>query len=122
MAGCKSPDTSSPQDVTAPRIALNLKTDLMTIKADNASLLKIIKELNEQHEIDVVVPQLSKDRKVSVNITNMPVNEALSQLIPHDLKYYFKAKNMEIKIPGNTGDKKADAPPPKKIRNSANQR
>ncbi|MBU1168406.1 MAG: hypothetical protein KKD44_02470 [Proteobacteria bacterium] len=108
IAGCKSRSTPAPPGVTPPRINLDLKTGLLTIKAEKASLFKIIKELNEQHELDVVVPQLSKDRTVSVDISDMPVNEALSQLIPHDLKYYFQAKNMEIKIPGKTGDKKAD--------------
>src|SRR5210317_1812709 len=92
---------------TVSHLQVDQRTGHISIKAEEASLFQIIKTLKEKHQVEVIVPNMSDDRIVSANISDKPLDEGLAMLIPADLKYYFRAREIEAAIPGNTGDKEA---------------
>jgi hypothetical protein len=107
ILSCQTTVPPGTKDHSAYTIKVTPETGRISIKTQKASLFTIIRELKEKHQIEVIIPNLSDDRVVTVDISDKPIHEGLAMLIPEDLKYRFRTKDIETVIPGTTGGKKA---------------
>lgn len=117
IVNCQTVAPPETKDDSAYSLTLAPATGYISIQAKKASLFEIIRELKEKHQIEVILPNVSEDRIISVDIVDKPLHEGLAALIPKDLKYRFSTKDIETVIPGSAGDKKA---PVTQIRKSKN--
>ena len=97
-----SPDeTKSGQGEWA--LDVDFETGLMTLLANEASLLGILRELNTEFQIDVIVSNLA-DIRVTVDIVSVPLDEGLATIIPTDSRFHFRVEGRDITIDGKSGD------------------
>ncbi len=82
---------------------VDLETGSMTLLANEASLLGILKELNTEFQIDVIVSKLA-DIRVTVDIDSVPFDEGLASIIPTDSRFHFRVEGRDIAIEGKLGD------------------
>ncbi len=76
---------------------VDLETGSMTLLANGASLLGILKELNTEYQIDVIVSKLA-DIRVTVDIDSVPLDEGLATIIPTDSRFHFRVEDEDIAI------------------------
>ena len=76
---------------------VDLETGSMTLLANEASLLGILKELNTEFQIDVIVSKLA-DIRVTVDVENVPLEEGLTALIPTESRFHFRVEDADIAI------------------------
>jgi len=89
---CTRPTPPIEQEKGITKLDFDRTTGNLTLKANEASLFMILQQLNEKHQIDVTVPDLTADQVVTANIVNAPLNDALTQFLPPESRFYFTVK------------------------------
>jgi hypothetical protein len=92
-------------------LAMDREAGRITLLAREASLFEIIRRLEAEQGVRIVVPDLTNDRRVTVTLDGVPLQEGLRALIPDDIDFRFEPKELEVAIPGNTGTKQAPEKP-----------
>lgn len=100
--------SASPIPVVSARqgewmLAVDPSTGVMTLNANEASLLGILSELKEKYRVDVIVPNLT-EQTVTADIQNVPLANALATFLPSDSRFHFSAE-VEVAIRPRLGDK-----------------
>jgi hypothetical protein len=94
------------------QLDFNRDSGTLTLRAEDVSLVAILKQLKEKEGIEVVVPNLT-DRKVSANVTNASLPEVLRQILPYGTRFHFTVREAELRLPAHTGNKKPGYVQPK---------
>jgi hypothetical protein len=88
--------------------SLELKVDrkkgVMSIKATNQPLSKILEMLNDQEGIKVEVAEFT-ERNVTASISKQPIARVLEQLLGGDARYSITSHRGDLIIPGLSGNK-----------------
>tara|TARA_A100001037_G_scaffold1085_1_gene940 strand:+ start:8959 stop:10293 length:1335 start_codon:yes stop_codon:yes gene_type:complete len=82
---------------------VDLETGFMTLLANEASLLEILRELKTEYQIDVIVSKLV-DIRVTIDIDSVPLDEGLATLIPSDSRFHFRVEGRDLLIEGKPGE------------------
>jgi hypothetical protein len=93
------------QTVQIRRVEFDKKSGNLTMQVDGVRLSELLRLLREKHGVDVVVPNLV-DQKVTANILNTPLPEALKRLLPADSRFHFTTRDVEAEWAAATGPKK----------------
>lgn len=94
------------------KLDFNRDSGTLTLQAEGVSLVAILNQLKEKHRIEVVVPNLT-DRVVNANLTNVALADALKQILPYGTRFHVIARDVELRLPANTGNKKPGHVQPK---------
>jgi len=71
----------------------------LTLYAEDASVLDILRLLREKHGVDVVVPGL-EDARVSVTLKQVRLDDALRRILPEGARFHFDAGEAELELEG----------------------
>jgi hypothetical protein len=103
--------TSGAQDRGLRRLDFDPATGNLSIEADGVPLSTILGQLRAKHRIEVAVPDMT-EQSITVKV-DAPLAEALARLLPGGTRFHFTAEGRELKMSGQTGDKKYGRPEPK---------
>jgi hypothetical protein len=87
------------------RLEFERATGKLTLRAERASLLGILRQLREQYQIEVTVPGLAES-KVTAEIDDVPLRDALRQFLPRDSRFFFSVKDLDLSLAGGGGVRK----------------
>jgi hypothetical protein len=86
------------------RLDFDRATGRLSLQAERASLLGVLRQLKERHQIEVTVPRLA-DAPVTADIRDTPLRDALRQFLPADSRFYFSVKDLDLEFAGRGGDR-----------------
>ena len=87
-------------------LSFDHETGELTLRSNEASLFEILNQLDQQHQIEVIVPNLLEDQKVTVAIKQTPLASALAQFLPANSRFHFRIRELDTVISGQEGTKK----------------
>ena len=94
------------------RLDFDRANGALTVQAEGASLSEILRQLKQQHRVEVVAPGMV-ERAVTLNVTNAPLPDVLRRLLPYGTRFHFIVGDADFRLPASTGDKKPGRVEPK---------
>lgn len=103
--------TTTAQEKGLRRLEFDPSTGHLSLDAEGASVSAILRQLKVKHGVEVTVPNMA-EQEVTVKV-DAPLSEALARLLPAGTRFHFVAAGGELKLRGQTGEKKTGHTPPK---------